>query len=194
MEDVLTPQRLAELLRELYEANDARLRADFHRSLPFQDAAFDRWQRAARLGFGEGASVYNSALIYGEVRVGRRTWIGPNTLLDGSGGGLHIGSFCSISAGVQIYTHDTMLWALSGGVLAPARAAVTLGDCIYIGSQSIVAAGVKIGSHSVIGANSFVNGDIPERTVFAGSPARQIGVVAGDGERIRVLFDRSLPR
>lgn len=194
MGDELTPERLAGLLRVLYEHSDERLRTGFQRSLPFQDAVFDRWERAARLGFGEGASVYNSALIYGAVRVGRHTWIGPNTLLDGSGGGLDIGAFCSVSAGVQIYTHDTMLWALSGGARPPQRAAVRVGDCVYIGSQSIVAAGVSVGSHSVIGANSFVNGDVPERTVVAGSPARRIGVVTGDGEEVRVVFDGKPPR
>lgn len=189
MDESLTSAGLAELLRACYEAGDERLRQDHHRSLSFQDGAFDRWERARRLGFGTEASIYNSAAVFGDVRVGSHTWIGPNTLLDGTGGGLEIGAFCSVSAGVQIYTHDTVLWALSGGVLPRAQAAVTIGDCVYIGSQSIIAAGVTIGSRCVVAANSYVNSEVPERTVVGGSPARRIGVVIGESDTVRIVFD-----
>src|SRR5438128_2380565 len=189
MDEAMDLERFAELLRACYEAHDERLRRDYRRSLPFQDAVLDRWERARRLGFDEGASIYNSAAVFGDVRVGRKTWIGPNALLDGSGGGLEIGDFCSISSGVQIYTHDTVLWALSGGILPRAQASVRIGDCVYIGSQSIIAAGVTIGSRSVIAANSYVNHDVPERTVWGGSPAHRIGVVIGEAGDVRIVFD-----
>jgi len=185
----LTTEELAKLLQGLYEAADEGLRAQHQRSLSFQDGVFDRWQRATRLGFGEGTSLYNSALVYGDVRVGRQTWIGPNALLDGSGGGLDIGDFCSISSGVHIYTHDTVLWALSGGALPAARARVSIGSRVYIGSQSIITAGVTIGSGCVIGANSFVNRDVADGTVVVGTPARRIGAVVGEGAEVRIVFE-----
>jgi hypothetical protein len=93
----MTTDELLNLLQHLYAAQDEQLRARFDRSLSFQDGAFDRWERARRLGFEEGASIYNSALVLGAVRVGRQTWIGPYAMLDGSGGGLSIGAYCSIS-------------------------------------------------------------------------------------------------
>lgn len=188
MDEALTPQRFAYLLRETYLAADERLRKDFQRSLPFQDALFDRWERANRLGFSEGASIYNSASIFGDVAVGAASWIGPNTLLDGTGGGISIGAYCSISSGVHIYTHDTVLWALSGGSLQHKRAPVRIGDCTYIGSQSVIAAGVSIGSRSVVAANSFVNADVPEATIVGGTPARAIGMVVGEGAQVRMVF------
>ena len=189
MDASLTPEALALLLRAYYEHEDGRLRREYRRSLPFQDAAFDWWERAARLGFGEGASIYNSAAVYGDVRVGAHTWIGPYTLLDGSGGGLAIGSFCSVSTGVQIYTHDTVLWALSGGELPRAEASVTVGDRVYIGSGSIIGLGVSIGSGCVIAANSFVNADVPDATIVGGTPARRLGAVVGTGRDVRMVFD-----
>jgi len=177
-----------ELLRACYEASDERLRKEFQRSLPFQDAMFDRWERARQLGFAEGASIYNSSAVFGDVKVGLQTWIGPYTVLDGSGGGVVIGNYCSISSGVHIYTHDTVLWALSGGALPCVQSPVTIGDCVYIGSQSVIAAGVTIASRCVIAANSFVNSDVAEGTVVGGSPARQIGRVVGEGESVRLVY------
>ncbi len=170
---------MAELQR-LYLACESELRLKFGRSLPFQDAIFDRWERAKRLGFDERASIYNSALVFGDVHVGRGSWIGPYTVLDGSGGPLRIGAFCSISAGVHIYTHDTVKWALSGGKAEYEHAQVGIGDCCYIGSQTVIAKGVTIGDHCVIGACSFVNKDIPPHTVAGGVPFRCLGRVEID--------------
>jgi carbonic anhydrase/acetyltransferase-like protein (isoleucine patch superfamily) len=189
MDEPLTPERFAELLRASYLAADERLRAEFQRSLPFQDAMFDRWERARRLGFAMEASIYNSAAVFGDVSVGEATWIGPNTLLDGSGGGIGIGAHCSVSSGVHIYTHDTVLWALSSGTLPRREAPVRIGNCVYIGSQSVIAAGVSIGSRCVVAANSFVNADVPEATIVGGTPARKIGTVVGEGEQVRMVFD-----
>jgi acetyltransferase-like isoleucine patch superfamily enzyme len=190
MDESLTPDRLAALLRACYETADNALRQDYQRSLPFQDAAFDRWERARRLGFGEGSSIYNSAAVYGDVRVGRQVWIGPNTLLDGSGsGGLEIGDFCSVAVGAHIYTHDTVLRVLSGRQLPRTEAPVKIGSCVYIGPQTIIAAGVTIGNRCVIAAHSFVNRDVEDGTVVGGSPARRLGSVVGEGRDVRIVFD-----
>jgi carbonic anhydrase/acetyltransferase-like protein (isoleucine patch superfamily) len=188
MDPALTPEQFAELLRAAYRQRDAELRERFQRSLPLQDAMFDRWERAASLGFGAGASIYNSASLFGDVRVGEQTWVGPNVILDGSGGGIDIGAYCSISSGVQVYTHDTVLWALSHGRLPRAEGAVSIGDCVYIGSQSIVAAGVNIGSRCVVAANSFVNRSVEAGTVVGGTPASPLGRVIGEGESVRIKY------
>ncbi len=185
----MTVDELADLLRALHARQDGLNAKRFDRHLPFADGLFDRWERARALGFGEDASIYDSSLVYGSVSVGEGTWIGPYTLLDGSGGGLAIGAFCSISAGVQIYTHDTVRRALSGGREERRAAPVQVGDCTYIGSQSIVGAGSDIGDHCVVAANSFVNGPVSPSTIVGGSPARPLGRVMIDGERIELVYD-----
>ena len=186
-----SPEVFADMLRAFYQSTDEQLRARFNRSLSFQDGTFDRWERARRLGFGAGASIYNSALVYGDVTVGEQTWIGPYTLLDGSGGPVRIGAYCSISAGVQIYSHDTVLWALSGGSAAKRAGAVSIGDCVYVGPQSIIGLGVDVGRQAVIGANSFVNRPVAPRCVVAGNPARPIGRVIGEGAGVSIEFVKS---
>jgi acetyltransferase-like isoleucine patch superfamily enzyme len=146
----------------------------FNRTLPFGDYVVDRWEKARELGFGEGSSIYDSSLVLGDVRVGAHTWIGPFTVLDGSGGGLDIGSHCSISAGVQIYTHDTVARSLSGGRAPIVCASTKIGSHCYIGPQTVIAKGVCIGDHVVIGANSLVLEDIPSDSKAFGTPCRVV--------------------
>ncbi|MGN7225875.1 DapH/DapD/GlmU-related protein [Dietzia maris] len=45
---------------------------------------------------------------------------------------------------------------------------------VWIGAQSVIVAGVKIGSGSVIAANAVVTRDVDPYMVVAGSPARVI--------------------
>jgi acetyltransferase-like isoleucine patch superfamily enzyme len=132
----------------------------------------DRWQNAKEYGFEEGSSCYDNVLIIGDVRVGKNTWIGPNVILDGSGGGLRIGANCTICAGVQIYTHDTVQWALSGGTKPYEHAPTRIGDCCFIGPNTVIAKGVTIGDRVAVGALSFVKDDIPSDSRAWGVPAR----------------------
>jgi len=173
-------QRIDDLLKELrdlFAQEMTGVREQWSRSLPFADYIVDRWEKASDLGFGSGSSIYDSSLILGEVKVGENTWIGPFTVLDGSGG-LEIGDYCSISAGVHIYTHDTVNWSISGGVNAPARAPVRIGSRCYIGPNVVISKGVSIGDGCIIGANSFVNQNIPDGMKAWGSPARIVAKVA----------------
>jgi acetyltransferase-like isoleucine patch superfamily enzyme len=178
-------QELTRLLGELREET----RRKWDRDLPFGEQLSDRWERARRLGFGEGSSIYESAYVYGQVAVGANTWIGPYVLLDGTGG-LAIGDGCDISAGVQIYTHDTVQRVLTGGVAETARASVAIGEACHVGAQAVIARGVTVGHHSVIGACSFVNRDIPPNTVAVGVPCRPIGrVVFSDDGSATLVYD-----
>jgi len=175
-------------VRELHEALRAEIAARWKRSLPFGEELFDRWERAAHLGFGAGASVYDACVVFGDVRVGAETWVGPFTILDGTGG-LTIGRHCDISAGVQIYTHDTLARTLTGGAAPVTYAPVTIGDCSYLGPHAIVSRGVTIGSHCVIGAGSLVNRDLPDHAIAFGTPARVVGTVEIDGDQVRLVYD-----
>jgi acetyltransferase-like isoleucine patch superfamily enzyme len=179
---------LNEAIRRLAIANDEVRRREFARSLPIGEGFVDRWERARRLGFGDAASIYDSAVVLDPVTVGEHTWIGPWVLLDGSGGGISIGAYCSISAGVHVYTHDTVLWALTGGAHENREAPTSIGDRCYVGPQSVIVAGVRIGTQCVVGANSFVNDSVADRSIVAGSPARVIGRVVGDDADLRIEF------
>lgn len=172
--DEATLRQLMDLLRQAWLLRRKEVDARWNRSLPLADYVVDRWERAREMGFGEGTSVYDSVLVLGDVKVGAKTWIGPFVVLDGSGGGLVIGDHCSISAGVQIYTHDTVRAAVSGGAEPYEHAPTRIGNRCYLGPQTVVAKGVTIGEGSVVGANSLVLHDIPPGVKAFGTPCRVV--------------------
>lgn len=51
---------------------------------------------------------------------------------------------------------------------------VVIEDDVWVGAHVTITYGVTIGSHSIIGANSFVNKDVPPYSIVAGSPAKVI--------------------
>lgn len=170
----MNADRFLRVLKDFWGSRQRAVNERWNRSLPLADYVVDRWEKAQVLGFGKGTSIYDSALVFGEVTVGENTWIGPFTVLDGSGG-LSIGSNCSISAGVQLYTHDAVRWALSGGKAAYDKAPTRIGDNCYLGPNVVVAKGVVIGERCVIGANSLVLHDIPAGSKAYGTPCRVAG-------------------
>jgi acetyltransferase-like isoleucine patch superfamily enzyme len=144
---------------------------EFNRHVSIGDLLMDRWETADFYGFGEGSSCYNNVLILGAVKVGKHTWIGPNVVLDGSGG-LEIGDYVSVSAGVQIYSHDTVNRSLSRGTASIDHLPTKIGNGVYIGPNVIIQMGVTIGDGAVVGAMSFVNRNVPAGAKVFGSPAK----------------------
>jgi acetyltransferase-like isoleucine patch superfamily enzyme len=171
MEDFITQ------LRAVYRALQARKHRDFKRHVPFGDLISERSEIAASYGFGEGTTCYDNVIILGDVKVGRHTWIGPNVILDGRGG-LEIGDYVSVSAGVQIYTHDSVAWSLSRGVEPMATSPTKIGSAVYIGPNTVIQRGVEIGERAVIGAMSYVDSNVPAGMQAWGSPARIVGMAA----------------
>lgn len=175
----------------LHEKLRKETRKKWNRVLPFNELLFDRWEKAQFLKTKKGASVYDSSYVYGDVLIGKSTWVGPNTLLDGSGGRLSIGDYCSISSGVQIYTHQTVNWALTGGKAEYEKKSVRIGNNCYIGPYTVVTMGSQIGSCSVIGAHSFVNGKIPSHSIAFGIPAKVVGKVIVKGKDVKFVYDKN---
>lgn len=174
--DLVPPVETAEdwldRVRRILGVLAARKKRQFNRRVSVGDLLTERADNAAACGFGEGTTMYDNVLVLGDVKVGRNTWIGPGCILDGSGGGLEIGDWCSISAGVQIYTHHTVQRSISLGKLPIDYAPTRIGDGVYLGPNTIVQMGVTIGDKAIVGANSLVTRDIPAEATAFGSPAR----------------------
>ena len=171
-------------MNSLYKEQRQKKKTQWNRVLPFNEYLVDRWEKAKFVKAGKNSSIYDSSYIYGNVTIGKNTWIGPYTLLDGSGGKLSIGDYCSISSGVQIYTHNSVNWAITGGKASYEKDSVRIGNYCYIGPYSIISMGTKIGKHSIIGAHSLVKTNIPPNSIAFGIPAKVVGKLIVTGKNV----------
>lgn len=147
----------------------------YKRADPFLEMVLGREEKAEFLGI-KNVTLHDSVIVNGDVSIGEGTFIGQYCTLNG-GGGLRIGKKCSISVGVRIFTHDTVKWAVSGGKADYEYAPVVIGDCCFLGANSVVTKGVTIGGHSVVAAGAVVTTSFPECSIIAGVPARAVGRV-----------------
>lgn len=92
---------------------------------------------------------------------------------------LRIGRESMLAAGCYIVDHDhgterrdTPICEQNDGPSGP----VEIGEDVWLGARVIVLKGVTIGPGAVVGAASVVNRSIPAGEIWAGCPARRIGV------------------
>lgn len=116
-----------------------------------------------------------------QLDIGSHVHISPSvTIIGGERGVFSIGNFCTIAAGCRIIcSSDSFLG--DGLVTAPGipdkYKSVTFGfvrmeDFSSLASNVVVCPNVTIGEGAVVGANSFVDKDIPPWEIWVGSPAR----------------------
>ena len=161
----------------------------YNRVNPFVEDLTD-WKERGNFLFGDGKNitVYNTCTVSGTVEVGENTWIGPYTSLDGGKYGIKIGKNCSISSGVNIVTHDSVKWALSGGKESYEQEAIKIGNYCYIGTNAFISKGVDIGNFCVIGAGAVVTKDIPDRSIALGVPAAIKGKVSIEEGKVSLIY------
>jgi acetyltransferase-like isoleucine patch superfamily enzyme len=93
---------------------------------------------------------------------------------------------------VRLLTHDaslTMLSRVHGGVLRK-FGSITLEDNVFIGMNSTLMPGVRVGTGSVIAAGSVVTRNVPPGSIVGGNPAKQIGSSADLVEKWRTRQSR----
>jgi acetyltransferase-like isoleucine patch superfamily enzyme len=138
----------------------------------------------------ETPGVVYSGHARGAVRWGPHTYFGScvfQTWMPGEK--IFLGDWCSIAAGVSIFTgggHRTDLVStfpfdalLPRGDRARYRGYQTsrdtvIGNDVWIGDMAMVSGGAQIGDGAVIAAGAVVFGDIPPYAVAAGNPAKVI--------------------
>lgn len=173
----MTDQEFAVLFERYMENKRNEMRDRYNRVLPSGELIFNRFDKGKYLHCGDSSSIYDTSVIMGDVEIGDHVWIGPYTLLEGANAPLRIGNYVTINSGVMIYTHDSTKHYVSGGKSPFDKGPVTIGNYTVIGTQSMVSCNVQIGEHCIVAAQSFVNRDIPDFSIAAGTPARIIGRV-----------------
>ncbi|WP_324721854.1 acyltransferase [Salinimicrobium sp. HB62] len=79
--------------------------------------------------------------------------------------GIHIGQETYLASGVIMFTHD---------FCRNLKTNTFIGKRCFIGSRSIIMAGIRVGDEVVVGSGSIVTKDVPSNSIVAGNPARII--------------------
>ena len=123
----------------------------------------------------------------GNVEIGRFVSLnGPATRISSRMNGVKIGSFTSIASSVVIQedyhrmdklttyfsNHNIFKKNLENDLYS--KGEIIIEEDVWIGSNSVILSGVKIGRGSIVGAGSVVTKDIPAYSIVGGNPAKVI--------------------
>ena len=119
------------------------------------------------------SSFVGASVMIRNCNVGKHCYIATQSILNNT----NIGNYTCIAPHVQIGGMQHSYWYPS---ISPrlSNECVTnntnIGHDVWIAAGAIIAQGVTIGNGAVVGANSFVNKDVPPYAIVVGTPARII--------------------
>ncbi len=143
-------------------------------------------------------SNYVDVTHWSKLDVGDNVFVWHFTILD-SYNGITIGDDCQIGTRVGIFTHsshhsiryynknyhDTDCVVHKGRV----RGAVEIGKGTFVGANSIIMPGTRIGKGCIVSGYSYVQGVFDDFSIIAGNPAKKVG----DVRKVDYKFLKSNP-
>lgn len=134
----------------------------------------------------EGCNI-SEIICIGNIILGRFVSIlGPGTVIKAVKEKILIGSFSSIGQNVSIYDFNHSFQRVSSSFInhlifkenflsdISTKGSVIIEEDVWIGSNSVILPGVRIGRGSIIGGGSVVTKDIPPYSIAVGNPAKVV--------------------
>ncbi len=144
---------------------------------------FEGIQDVIRELFGKSEDAWVNPPFYCDyghnIEVGKNVFINYNcTIIDV--GKVVIGDNCQIAPNVSIYTAGHPVHPAARNTAYEYGIDISIGNNVWIGGNTVIMPGVRIGDNVVIGAGSIVTRDVPSWTVAAGNPCRVIRKITED--------------
>jgi acetyltransferase-like isoleucine patch superfamily enzyme len=131
---------------------------------------FNKFELGARSVIEDFSTINNGV---GDVFIGSHTIIGlSNTII----GPVEIGNNVMMAQHVVIsgLNHGYADIDIPPSDQPVVTSKITVCDDVWIGANSVITAGVRIGKHAVVGGGSVVTKDVPDYAIVAGNPAKVI--------------------
>lgn len=126
---------------------------------------------------GHHVTVLSGSRVDAFCQLESYSWMGHGCVVTKAG----IGRYAAIGNNVSIGPGEHDLERITNTALFETdiyekltRESCTIGPDVWIGVDSVIRRGVTVGVGAIVGANSFVNKDVPAFGVVGGNPARLI--------------------
>lgn len=127
----------------------------------------------------DGVKIAKRCSVFGSIDapliIGKDSYVGMNSILNGYAAQIRIGNNVSIAQNVNIMVDSApnasdILQRIFPYQIAP----VIIGNHCWIGASVIIMPGVKLGDFCVVAANSMVKESFPAYSIIGGTPAKLI--------------------
>lgn len=120
---------------------------------------------------GRNLRVKKGAEISLNATVGNYSELGSNCIIQSN---VHIGNHVIMGPDIKIYSRNHKFGRLDIPIQYQGKNyyETNIGNDVWIGANTIITAGCKIGNHSIIAAGSVVTKDVPEYAIVGGVPAK----------------------
>lgn len=140
----------------------------------------------AIIDMGSHCEICADVLIrHAKIRMGNDCSVNPMAYLQGP---ITMGNYVRIAPKASIiadnHNHSDVLCPIQKQ--GTSGKGIEIGDDVWIGANTCLVDGIRIGSHSIIGAGAVVTKDVPPYSIVGGSPARVLK------NRLREAFEGRL--
>lgn len=131
---------------------------------------FNKFLMEPNSTLGDYCTINNGG---GDVIIGNDSHVGPGSVVIGP---VIIGKHVIIAQNIVLngLSHECSDIAMLAWSQKAAALSINIEDNAWIGANTVITAGVTIGSHSIIAGGSVVTNDVPPYTIASGNPAKLI--------------------
>lgn len=135
------------------------------------------------------AYIFPSAVVIGNVRIGREVWIGPGAVLRGDYGEIVVGDFTAVEDNVVIHARPGETTTIGKHVTLGHLSVIhtpTISDWAVIGMNSTISDFAKVGTWAAVAEGAVVRNksEIPDEGIAAGVPAKVIGKITDEYRKL----------